>query len=375
VSISGFDVAIIGGGIAGVTAARHLAPHVSVVLLEQESELAYHTTSRSAALYVENEGGPVNQRLSAASHSFFQDPPWDLDAPLVDPIGFLKVGPDETLEKLAREAEIGREVTKSLELLDANQISDLCPVLRPAQAAVGLWEPGACSIDVMALHQHYLRDARGNGLDVRRSARVEGLTRSSGRWDVDTRAGALTAGSVVNAAGAWGDVVGSMAGAKPIGLTPKRRTAFTSPIGEDPTGWPFIHGSADDATCYFKPEAGQQIMASLVDETPSEPCDARPEEVDVALAIENLNKLTTLHVRSVRTSWAGLRTFAPDRSPVVGWDDSVEGFCWMVGQGGCGIVTSPTAGAWLAAVVLGKTLPARATALGLTSDTLAPRRG
>lgn len=371
---SNHDVVIIGGGIAGVTAAYDLAETHNVVLLEQEAELAHHTTSRSAALYLENEGGPINHRLSTASRSFLEDPPEDVDAPLMTPRGSINVGPVSMSDALREQARIGAEITPTIRFLQGSELTDICPVLRPDRAEVGVYEPLAMTVDVMALHQLFLRGARRRGAAVQRSARVEGLTRSGDVWVAKTAGGTFAAPVIVNAAGAWGDVVGAMAGAAPIGLTPRRRTAFTTTITHDPNPWPFIYGSDADANCYFKPEAGNQLLCSLADETPSEPCDAKPREIDIALAIDRINALTTLDIRSVNTTWAGLRTFAPDRHPVLGWDDQVDGFCWMVGQGGCGIVTSPAAGRAIGSIVRSTDLHPEMVDLGLTKQQLGPRR-
>ena len=200
------------------------------------------------------------------------------------------------------------------------------------------------------------------------------VSRHAGFWAVETEAGPIEAAVIVNAAGAWGDVVAERAGVSPVGLAPKRRTAFTSSVSQDPSAWPFIYSGIPDLECYFKAEAGQQLLCSLSDEAPSQPCDAKPEELDIALAIERINTISTLGLRSVSTTWAGLRTFAPDRNPVFGLDDRVDGFVWMVGQGGCGIVTSPIAGEIAASLVRGEALPSAVTDLGLTKDQLAPRR-
>jgi len=367
------DVAVIGGGIAGVTAASQLISTHSVVLLEQESELAFHTTSRSAAIFVENEGGAIFQRLGAASRAFLDDPP-GADAPILEPLPVLSIGDASMVEDFTAEVTRAKEVTPSIRWVAGAELTELCPALRPNRVAVGMLEPNAASIDVMGLHQLYLRTARRGGADVRRSATVTAMSRLNDSWILKTRAGRVEAEFVVNAAGAWGDVVGAMAGAQALGLVPNRRTAFTSPIAVDASDWPFIYSRIPDVECYFKPEAGGQLLCSLADETPSEPCDARVEEIDVALAIERINSLTTLELRSVRTSWAGLRTFAPDRNPVFGWDDKLDNFMWLVGQGGCGIISSPAAGQIAAALIRGDPLPQPMLDLGLTTASLAPRR-
>lgn len=368
-----FDVAVVGGGIAGVSAASQIAQTHSVVLLEQETELAYHTTSRSAAIYIENEGGPVFHRLSTASRPFFVDS-LETEAPHITPMPVLSIGNDAMGADLEAEVREASKVTPSIRFVQGAELTELCPVLDPEVATVGMLEDTAASIDVMGVHQEFLRTARKNGAEVWRSAQLQSAKRREGMWSIETAAGPVNAKVLVNAAGAWGDVVAERSGVTPVGLTPKRRTAFTSPITNDPSDWPFIYSGIPDLECYFKAEAGQQLLCSLSDEAPSEPCDARPEELDIALAIERINTISTLGIRSVATTWAGLRTFAPDRNPVFGWDDGVEGFAWMVGQGGCGIVTSPIAGQIAASFVRGDALPTAVTDLGLTTEQLAPRR-
>jgi len=368
-----FDVAVIGGGIAGATAACGTASTGrSVVLLEQEAELAHHTTSRSAAMFLENEGQPTFHRLSTASRAFFEEDHAELDAPLLDPLPVLQVGTAENHEAFV--ASAASATTRALRLVEGDELFELCPVLRRGVVVIGLFEATAASVDVMALHQLFLRRARRDGAAIRRSARVTAIARQATGWRLTTPGGAVECETIVNAAGAWGDQIAIMAGAQPIGLMPLRRTAFTAPATADPRGWPFVYAPISHLHCYFKPEAGGRLLGSLSDETPSAPCDARPEEIDVALALDHINTLTTLELRSVTTTWAGLRTFAPDRDPVFGWDDRVEGFMWLVGQGGCGIVTSPAAGDIVAALLDGRPLPRSIADLGLSTGQLAPRR-
>ena len=370
------DVAVVGGGIAGVSAAAAIARTHRVTLLEQESELAYHTTSRSAAVYIENEGGPIFHRLASASRPFFdaEHEVEGMPTRYVEPMPVLSVGNESNREAIVQSAKAGQAVTPSIRIVEGDELLEHCPVIDLSSVTVGMLEATAGSIDVMGVHQHYLRSARRDGAEVVRSARVTGGRRDGQGWILQTEAGEVRADVVINAAGAWGDVVAAACGVAPIGLQPKRRTAFTARAPFDPTGWPFIYSSIPGLECYFKAEAGSQLLCSLSDEQDSEPCDARPEEADIALAIERINTISTLGVRSVTTTWAGLRTFAPDRNPVFGWDDAAEGFLWMVGQGGCGIVTAPAAGAAAASLVAGENLPAAVVDLGLTAEQLAPRR-
>ncbi len=374
-AVNRVDVVIIGGGIAGVTAASHLAPHCQVALLERESQLAHHTTGRSAAIFLENYGGPVNRRLSIGSRAFLESHADGLaDVPLLNHEGMLDVGGPEAVAELTELAAAGAALVPSIRLVDEAEILELAPAIRPGVVVAGVWEPDAATLDVMALHQAFVRGARNNGATIVRDATVRSLSRNHRVWTVESDAGHWKAPIVVNAAGAWGDVVGKMARARPLGLEPRRRTAFTVQTDFDTESWPFVNHSLEPRRCYFKPEAGGQLLCSPADETLSEPCDARPEEIDVARAIDAVNELTILDIRSVKTAWAGLRTFAPDRDPVLGWDDQVDGFCWMVGQGGTGIQTAPASGEVVSTIVRGEPLPQTLRDLDLTEADLAPRR-
>lgn len=368
-------VVVIGGGIAGVSAAYQLSATHRVVLLERERQLAHHTTGRSAAVYIVNYGGRINMRLTRASRRFFDDPPPGLaDHPILEPCGVLMVGDESHRASIETMAAAGRQVDPSIELIDTAAARSLVPVLTEDAAVIGMFEPGGSTMDVMGLHQAFLRGAVAQGAEIHRHRGAIEIERLGVGWRVRTNDGSFDTDTVVNAAGAWGDHVARMAGADPIGLQPMRRTAFTVSIEVDPASWPLVHIDTADGPCYFKPEAGRQLLCSPSDEIPSEACDARPLEIDVALAIDRIHAATTLDVRRVKTTWAGLRTFAPDRHPVIGMDPDVDGFCWMVGQGGTGITTSFAAGQIVAAAVRGEDLPPALAELGLDLGDLGPDR-
>ncbi len=249
----------------------------------------------------------------------------------------------------------------------------LCPILREDYVAGAVLEPDAMDIDVDALHQTFLRGLRARGGEVRVHAEVTALARRGGRWVADTPGGALAAPVLVNAAGAWCDAVARLAGLRPLGLQPMRRTAFAfdPPAGHEVAAWP---ATVDvEEAFYFKPEAGR-LLGSPADETPSPPCDARPEDLDVARAAELLERATLLEVRRVARSWAGLRTFAPDRAPVAGWDPVGEAFFWLAGQGGYGIKTAPAMARLSLGLITGRGVPEDLRALGVTEADVSPAR-
>lgn len=342
------DVAVIGGGIAGAGAAAFLAEQASVVLLEREEHLAYHTTGRSAALFFENYGHPTIRALSRAGRPWLEDPPGHLaDTALLAPRGALTFGRIDQIDTLERTYAAGRPGT--VEWLDEDGIRELWPEIRPGYAAAAVWEPGARDMDVAAIHQVFVRALRRGGGEIRRSSPVVGLTAGGDGWRVTTPDAELRARVIVNAAGAWGDDVAVLAGVEPVGLRPLRRTAFMVPGSAEFRARPLAADADHDF--YVKPD-GDQLLCSPADETPSPPCDARPEDVDIAIAIERINAATTLGIRTVRAPWAGLRTFAPDGGMVIGWDDTRPGFFWLVGQGGTGIQTAPAAGRLTADLVL-----------------------
>jgi D-arginine dehydrogenase len=350
------DFVVIGGGIAGASAAYELAAHGEVVLLEREATSGYHTTGRSAALYTEAWETGVIRALATGSRPFLNHPPDGfVDYPLLAPLPVLVIGRDDQtalVRGLYEEATGGVDV----ELLDGDGASSWCPLLRPGYVAAAVLEPGSMSIDVDALLHGFLRGLRRRGGTLLLGHGVSSIRRVSGHWVVGTGDIEIRSPVVVNAAGAWCDVIGRMAGLTPIGLVPKRRTAFVFPVrdGIELASSAMVIDVAEQF--YFKPEAGQ-MMGSLADATPMEPHDVRPEEIDVALAIQRIEAATTLQIRHVTRSWAGLRSFVADGLPVVGEDPMAPGFFWLAGQGGVGIMTSPALAQLTAALLTGTGIP------------------
>jgi D-arginine dehydrogenase len=330
------DVAVVGGGMAGVSIAAELATTHAVALLEQEDQLAHHATGRSAAMFLESYGKPAVRDLTRASRPLIDAAATARGVPILTPRPMLWVAVQGQEDDLASMVDD----EPSLRRLDPDEARALCPALRADRIAAAAVEPDAQDIDVAALHQWYLQEARRHGVAVLTGCRVTRARRHEGAWylDLDTAA-PVVATVVVDAAGAWADQVAATFGARAHGLEPRRRTIAIGRIREPlaPT-MPMVADVGD--TFYFRPE-GPHVLMSPADETPTEPCDARPEEADVALAIERVNRVTTLGIRSVASTWAGLRTFAPDRLPVVGYDPEAPGVFWLAGQGGTGIQMAP----------------------------------
>lgn len=370
-----FDVAIIGAGIAGASAAAHIAETRKVVLIERESHAGYHATGRSAALFSETYGNAAVRALSVASRSFLEAPQAGFtDEAIVSPRGAMHVGglADEGL--LDGFYGPAHALVPSVQRISAQDVIGRVPVLRADMVAGGgVIEPDAKDIDTNELLQGYLRQLRRLGGRVLLDAEMLGLARNGHGWTIETRAGTVSAEIIVNAAGAWADDIAAMAGARPVGLVPKRRTAFVfqPPTDIHISSWPLVIGAREDF--YFKPDAGN-LLVSPADETPSAPTDAQPEEIDVAIAADRLMSATTLEIRHIARRWAGLRTFAVDKTPVVGFDPGIDGFLWLAGQGGYGFQTAPALASIAAALTQSQGIPSKLQDFGLTEETLSPAR-
>ncbi len=359
-----YDIAIIGAGIAGASLAWALGQRsggrLTIVILESESQPGYHTTGRSAAFWVESYGGPGIVPLSRASRAFFVDPPPGFaDRPLLSQRPALHLAPPDDGDfgaagALAATAAEFDQSGVDYHWLDAAALaaSPAGPMLRPEWATRGIIEPDCHDIDVAALHHGFLRGAAGSKPVLVTDAEVTAMARRDGVWQLATRAGPIAATRVVNAAGAWADRVAGLAGARPRGLTPLRRTMAV--LALDPPPPADLPVTMDAAgRFYFKPDSGR-LWLSPHDETPDVPHDVRPDEMDLAIVIDRFEQAVTSRVLRLETSWAGLRTFAPDRLPVFGPDGEVPDFFWCAGQGGFGIQTAPAAGELGAALLLGE---------------------
>ena len=343
------DIAIIGAGMAGASLAAALSTATAaprIVLLEAEDLPGYHATGRSAAFWTESYGGPQVQPLTTAS------------GPALHALGVLRSRGALTIARAGQEAALEAFIARfaalgvAVKRLDRAAIADHIPGLC-ADWVAGAMEPDCCDIDVAALHQHYLAVSRQGGVELLTSARLNGLARQSGRWQLSLVDGRqVSAAIVVNAAGAWADGVAAMAGAAPLGIQPYRRTV--AQLRCQPSPLPSLPLVLDlGESFYFKPESGR-LWLSPHDETPSPPCDAAPEEIDVALALDRLGQVVDWRIEAVEHRWAGLRSFAPDRLPVYGFDPHMAGFFWCAGQGGFGIQTAPAGAALAAALLLGE---------------------
>jgi D-arginine dehydrogenase len=369
-----YEFIVIGAGIAGASAAYELAKIGSTVILERESQPGYHTTGRSAAVFSEIYGNATIRGLTVGSRSFFASPPAGFcEYALWKARNSVMIARSDQLAKLRQAYDQWVRLVPSVRLLEGDEAWEIAPMLKPDYVAGGVLEPAAHDLDVHEIHRGFLRGAGRAGAKLVCDAEVLDLSRSERGWRVRAKTGEFRGDFVINAAGAWGDDIAALAGVRPVGLAPKRRTAilFDPAPAEDVSGWPIVIDA--DEQFYFKPDAGR-LLGSPADETISAPCDAQPEEIDVALAVDRIEQAATFRVERLVRKWAGLRTFVSDKSPVVGLDPAVPSFFWLVAQGGYGIQTSPVLGRVTAALIRGGEMPEDLQSLGVSADNLSPAR-
>jgi D-arginine dehydrogenase len=366
------DIAVIGGGMAGASVAAHLAEFAKVHLLEMESQPGYHSTGRSAALFSETYGNAAIRALTRASRSFFYAPTNGFSTlSLVKPRGVLFAAFDGQGESLR--AFLNSEDSELLEAKSPAEALELCPILKREGLIGAALERHSADIEVHELHQGYLRILKSRGGIVSTSAQVNRIEREGGNWRITSEQGTLRAGLIVNAAGAWAGQIAALAGAQAVGFQPLRRTAclLDAPAGMESDSWPMLLDI--DEQFYLKPDAGK-LLLSPADETPSDPCDAQPEEIDIAVAVDRLEAATTMRVARIVRKWAGLRSFVADRTPLVGYDAKQANFFWLAALGGYGIQTAPALSRLAAALVLKRPPDEQLLAYGLDVGQLAPGR-
>jgi D-arginine dehydrogenase len=370
-----FDYAVIGAGIAGASVAYRLSATASVAVLEREAQPGYHSTGRSAAMFMETYGTAQIKALTRASRAFYEQPPQGFSAhPLLSPRGVLYVATPEQKDLLREVYEDFHSQSPNVALIDAAQAVERVPCLRGDQICGAIEEPDARDIDVHALHQGFLRGMGRQGAVLHNNAEVVSAAHAGEAWTLTLADGRrLRARALVNAAGAWADHAAALCGARPVGLQPCRRTAFTfsGPEDVDFSRWPAVVGV--DESYYFKPDAGQ-LLGSPANADPVAAHDVVPEELDVATGIHRIANATSLTIRRPRHTWAGLRSFVRDGDFVVGWDTEAPAFFWLAAQGGYGIQTAAATSELAAALLMRQPVPAHLHAHGVDADAVRPAR-
>jgi D-arginine dehydrogenase len=367
------DVLVIGGGIAGASIAYFMAPHANVVVLEREAHVGVHSTGRSAALFSPSYGSEQVRALTRASRPFLDAPPKGFARhPILSPRGALIIASEAKADEVRALYESIRQHSSQVHLLDGAAVRRKVPALKPEFAHIGFDEPEASDIDVNELHQAYLRGMRSHGSRLICDVPIASIERSQNRWSIGAGEQIYRAPLLVNAAGAWVDEVARLAGVAPIGIQPKRRSAFifAAPTGIDFARWPLVIDV--DETFYFKPDAGM-LLGSSANADPVPPHDVQPEAFDIALAIHRIQEATTLTIPRPTRTWAGLRSFVADGDLVGGFAKDAAGFFWVAAQGGYGIQTSAAMGEACACIALSIALPARLQDAGISAAMLAPR--
>lgn len=371
------DVAVIGGGIAGISAAARIARHAKTVVLERESALGYHSSGRSATFYHFGIGNDAVRGMTAASNEFFANPPQDYaENPLwTEKPALFIAGKGARAELEALHVEMNR-FTDTVRRVGPDEMLAIVPVLKTGAGGItdGLLDIGGRKLDADALLQANARAFRRAGGVIMFDAPVSGLSQDGGRWNIDTPGGSYSARTVVNAAGAWADEIALLAGVRPLGLTPLRRTiiGFAPPDGLDVSAWPFLKTVNEDGF-YMLPDAGR-LLASPMDVTPYSPCDVQPDDYEVALAAWRVEEATNLDVKRISTRWAGLRSFVADKVPTAGFAPDAPGFFWLAGQGGYGLQTAPAMSLAVESLMFDLPWPSSLVRQGVRSDQIRPER-
>ncbi|MBC7986433.1 MAG: FAD-binding oxidoreductase [Sphingomonadaceae bacterium] len=368
------DTLVIGGGIAGLSAAARLARHGSTVVLEAEDAVGFHSSGRSATFCHFGIGGDLVRKLTAMSREVFARASGEARVARTHPALFIaRADEEERLDALARATALH---VSDAERIAGDDLTAIVPVLRRGSDGfvAGLLDRRAFKLDSDALLQTNIRELRAAGGEVALASPAEAIRREGERWIVDTRGESYSAHYLVNAAGAWADEIAIRAGVAPLGLRPLRRTIiqFEPPEGVDVSAWPFTKTVGEGF--YFLPEGPARLLASPMDETPTDPCDAQPEEEDIALAAWRVEQGTTMTIRHIEHKWSGLRTFAPDNAPVAGFAPGAPGFFWLAGQGGFGLQTSPAMAMAAEALMLGLAWPEELAAFGISPEEFSPNR-
>lgn len=369
-----FDVAIIGGGIAGFSLAHFLSPHCKVLVLEREDAFGYHATARSAAEFAFRFHTPLVGKLAALSFPFLSNPPQGFTVvPLLRERGMILIAAHEKQVRLDELFETESANTDRLRRMSQAEVLTHAPILNPDYFVSAFFDPDCWDIDADALFQGFRKSASASGAIACLKSGVISAERKASQWQIETQAGQFEAAVAINASGAWADETAVMFGALPVGHTPLNRTMITVELPESLDWKSMPEVQEVDEDFYMKPDAGR-LLLSPADETESAPCDAQPEELGIAWAMHWLTEATKIKATRPTSAWAGLRTFAPDRAPVVGFDPSVDGFFWLTGQGGFGIQTSPALGELAANLLLGRGLPERFKLEGITDELFKPER-
>ena len=369
-----YDYLIIGAGIAGASVGYWLAPHGRTVVLEGAEQPGYHSTGRSAAMIIDSYGPEQVRAVSVASRPFLERPPAQFgEGSLLKRRGTLLLGRHGQEPLMDEHWNLLLTVSAGAKRLDPTEVMAIVPVMRQELLAGGILEPESADIDVHRLHQGYLRGIREHGGEIRCNTTVTRIERAGDQWIVDTDTGRYRCGILVNAAGAWCDEIARLAGARPIGLVPKRRTAFTfaPPAGVVIDEWPLC--VAADWSWYMKPDAGR-ILGSPANEDPVAPHDVQPEDMDIAVGIDAIESMTTLEIRRPASTWAGLRSFVADGDLVGGFDIELPGFFWVAGLGGYGVQTSAAMGELCASLIRGSGIPEHIASHGVSEAALRPSR-